>query len=311
MVTALQIVLLLILIALIGIIIGYIFGKLACKKHSKDQYFEKNEYCETDYVASNALIDDNEKPSILSDNNVATVAKEDSITLETEDEDNKNDTLSEAEATQPQGLLSENENESSNKELSAESEESSTKPDSADDNKEESITLDSKEEESISEIEENKEDTASEVEATQPQGLISENEDKDSAKELSTKSEDSLTKTSDADEKEEESKDDTKPPVLTEPRGGKADNLCRIKGVGFVIEEKLHNLGVFHFDQIAAWTENEIKWVDSHLSFSGRILRDDWIGQAKKLAAGEETEFSKRVDKGEVATSRQTKENEK
>ena len=64
--------------------------------------------------------------------------------------------------------------------------------------------------------------------------------------------------------------------------------------------ETLNELGFYHFDQIAAWTEAEIQWVDNRLKFKGRITRDDWIGQAKLLAAGEDTEFSKRVDKGSV-----------
>ena len=34
--------------------------------------------------------------------------------------------------------------------------------------------------------------------------------------------------------------------------------------------------------------------------FKGRVTRDDWVGQAKLLASGQGTEFSKRVDKGDV-----------
>jgi predicted flap endonuclease-1-like 5' DNA nuclease len=219
MTTALQIALLLLLIALIGIILGYLFGKLSCKKQASDTYIQKNDYCEEEQTSRNNLLSDldDEKPAILSDKNVATANEEIySLTGSSIQED------------------------------------------------EEPLTV-----------------------------------AKDHA----------LVKTE--DNADDGISDDYKPALLSEPRGGKADNLCRIKGIGFVIEEKLHNLGVFHFDQIAAWTENEIKWVDSHLAFSGRILREDWIGQAKKLAAGEETEFSQRVDKGEVATSRKTKENEK
>ena len=48
----------------------------------------------------------------------------------------------------------------------------------------------------------------------------------------------------------------------------------------------LNDLGVYHFDQIAGWTKTEIDWVDDYLSFSGRIERDDWVAQAKALAAG-------------------------
>ena len=66
--------------------------------------------------------------------------------------------------------------------------------------------------------------------------------------------------------------------------------------------EKLCNaLGFWHFDQIAAWNADEVAWVDANLQgFKGRVSRDDWVGQAKLLATGGETEFSKRVDDGDV-----------
>ncbi len=92
-----------------------------------------------------------------------------------------------------------------------------------------------------------------------------------------------------------------RPSRLDGPREGGADNLKKIKGVGPKLEELLHSLGFFHFDQIAGWTAAEIAWVDENLEgFHGRATRDDWVGQSKVLAAGGETEFSQRVDKGEV-----------
>ena len=45
-------------------------------------------------------------------------------------------------------------------------------------------------------------------------------------------------------------------------------------------------------------------WVEGSLSFPGRIQRENWIAQAIELAQGGETEFSKRVDKGEVESSK-------
>lgn len=84
-----------------------------------------------------------------------------------------------------------------------------------------------------------------------------------------------------------------KPALLDAPEG-EADNLKLIKGVGPKLEEKLNALGVWHFRQIAGWSAAEVAWVDDQLSFRGRIERDDWIGQAKTLAAGGETEFSTR-----------------
>ena len=92
--------------------------------------------------------------------------------------------------------------------------------------------------------------------------------------------------------------------LLDAPRDGKKDNLTRIKGVGIKIDEALNSIGIWHFDQIAAWTEENMVWADRELAFPGRAKRDDWVGQAKLLAKGKETEFSKRVDKGEVASSK-------
>ncbi len=51
-------------------------------------------------------------------------------------------------------------------------------------------------------------------------------------------------------------------------------------------EKHLHGLGVFHFDQIAAWTRAEIRWVGTYLAFPGRIDREQWVTQAGNLAHG-------------------------
>ena len=72
--------------------------------------------------------------------------------------------------------------------------------------------------------------------------------------------------------------------ALGEPRGGKADRLIVIKGIGPVNERKLNEHGIFHFDQIAAWKKADIIAAEAYLAFDGRIAREDWIGQAKKLA---------------------------
>lgn len=78
-----------------------------------------------------------------------------------------------------------------------------------------------------------------------------------------------------------------KPPVMTGARGGKADDLKLVWGIGPKLEAMLHSMGVFHFDQMAAWTDRQLVWVDENLEgFYGRARRDDWIGQAKKLATG-------------------------
>jgi predicted flap endonuclease-1-like 5' DNA nuclease len=44
-----------------------------------------------------------------------------------------------------------------------------------------------------------------------------------------------------------------------------------------------------------------VAWVDANLEgFKGRVSRDHWVKQTKTLAAGRETEFSKRVEDGDV-----------
>ena len=92
-----------------------------------------------------------------------------------------------------------------------------------------------------------------------------------------------------------------KPRMLSKPRAAGADNLKEIKGVGPKLETMLNAMGVYHFNQIAGWSPEEIAWVDANLKgFKGRVSRDGWQAQAKVLAAGGETEFSKRVDKGGV-----------
>jgi predicted flap endonuclease-1-like 5' DNA nuclease len=85
---------------------------------------------------------------------------------------------------------------------------------------------------------------------------------------------------------------------------GQPDNLKKIRGIGPQNERRLHALGIWHFSQIAAWSEDNVKWVGSYLAFAGRIDREKWIAQARDLAAGSDTEFSRRVTAGKVVTSK-------
>lgn len=84
---------------------------------------------------------------------------------------------------------------------------------------------------------------------------------------------------------------DGRPAGLKKARRGKADDLKLISGVGLKIEGILHKLGVFHFDQVAAWKKKERNWVDDHLKFKGRIERENWVKQAKALAKGGVEEY--------------------
>ncbi len=92
----------------------------------------------------------------------------------------------------------------------------------------------------------------------------------------------------------------TRPVGLAAPRDGKPDDLKKISGIGPKLEGLLNELGIYHYDQIAAWNDENAAWVDNYLAFKGRIEREDWIGQAKTLAAGGETAFSARYEGGEA-----------
>ena len=76
-------------------------------------------------------------------------------------------------------------------------------------------------------------------------------------------------------------------PFLAAPDGPE-DDLGRIKGIGPKLSALLHDLGVYHYRQIAGWTPEQLAIVDSRLDrFQGRPERDQWQSQARLLAAGD------------------------
>ncbi|WP_425305384.1 hypothetical protein [Chthonobacter albigriseus] len=76
-----------------------------------------------------------------------------------------------------------------------------------------------------------------------------------------------------------------RPEILAGPRDGMPDDLKLIKGIGPQNEARLNALGIYHFEQIAAWTPEEARWVGSYLAFPGRIEREDWVTQAASRIA--------------------------
>ena len=76
------------------------------------------------------------------------------------------------------------------------------------------------------------------------------------------------------------------PTFLAAPGDAGADDLKKIRGVGPKLEQTLNGMGVYHYAQVAAWTEAEVAWVDENLEgFKGRVTRDGWVEQAKALAS--------------------------
>ncbi|QND63997.1 NADH-ubiquinone dehydrogenase [Mesorhizobium loti] len=64
----------------------------------------------------------------------------------------------------------------------------------------------------------------------------------------------------------------------------KPADLKAISGIGPKLEKVLNGLGIWTYTQIAAWTPQEVAWVEDYLSLTGRIGRDDWTAQAAALA---------------------------
>jgi predicted flap endonuclease-1-like 5' DNA nuclease len=93
------------------------------------------------------------------------------------------------------------------------------------------------------------------------------------------------------------------PPPPAPPRRV-IDDLKKISGIGRVNEGKLNELGITSFAQIAAWSPADEARIGDILAFEGRIEREEWVRQAKILARGGDTEFSQRVERGEVDTSK-------
>ena len=77
-----------------------------------------------------------------------------------------------------------------------------------------------------------------------------------------------------------------RPELFDQPRDGKPDDLKLIGGIGPKLEQKLNSIGIWHFDQIASWTQKEIDWVNATISFPGRIERESWGPQARALLEG-------------------------
>ena len=76
------------------------------------------------------------------------------------------------------------------------------------------------------------------------------------------------------------------PQRLSAPRGGMADDLKEIEGIGPAMEKLVNGLGFYHFDQIANWSDSDVAWVDANMkNFKGRIIRDKWVAQAKIIVA--------------------------
>ncbi len=77
-----------------------------------------------------------------------------------------------------------------------------------------------------------------------------------------------------------------KPVTLSAPRSDKREDLTQLNGVDEKVEAALQALGIWHINQIAEWTDEELAWVDANLEgYRGRASREGWVAQAKALLA--------------------------
>jgi predicted flap endonuclease-1-like 5' DNA nuclease len=89
---------------------------------------------------------------------------------------------------------------------------------------------------------------------------------------------------------------ETEPDQIAESEPDNApDDLMMIKGIGPELDALLRSLSIQRFGDIAGWMPEDIERIDGQLgTFKGRILRDEWIGQARLLARGEMDLFNQR-----------------
>lgn len=86
-------------------------------------------------------------------------------------------------------------------------------------------------------------------------------------------------------------------PSNQDPEG--ADDLTRIRGVGALIQKRLQSMGITRYEQIARWSDDDIAKTEELLRFDGRIQQENWKEQARILAAGGCTAFSRRCDRSD------------
>lgn len=75
-----------------------------------------------------------------------------------------------------------------------------------------------------------------------------------------------------------------KPEPMARPEA--PDDLKLISGVGPKLEQVLNAMGIWTYRQVAALSDAQIAWLDGELGFAGRITRDGWVDQARRLDAG-------------------------
>jgi len=70
------------------------------------------------------------------------------------------------------------------------------------------------------------------------------------------------------------------------PRG-LADDLKKISGIDAAMEQKLNDLGIYHYQQMAELDQAALDLLEGALLTKGKAKAEDWVGSARKLSDGE------------------------
>ncbi len=73
--------------------------------------------------------------------------------------------------------------------------------------------------------------------------------------------------------------------LIYKTKPDKTDDLTAIKGVGDTFQERLHEFGIYTYEQIATWNEDQIREFSARLAFKDRIQRERWVEQAQHLVS--------------------------
>lgn len=84
------------------------------------------------------------------------------------------------------------------------------------------------------------------------------------------------------------------------PKGEK-DDLKLIQTIAPELETSLNKLNIIKFEQIAAFSDDDIANVDEALKLDGRIEKEDWVSQAQRLMAEATVEEVPEQDEPEAA----------
>jgi uncharacterized protein YneF (UPF0154 family) len=78
------------------------------------------------------------------------------------------------------------------------------------------------------------------------------------------------------------------------------DNLKKIKGIDSKLEFELNRMGINTFKQISEWKNEDCISIGSSINAEKSIEEFSWVEQAKILASGSETIYSRKIENKEV-----------